>query len=255
MSKTALGPDNKSASHSDRKLALVTGASSGIGRAIAIRLAEDGFKVAVHYNSNLAGAEETLAQVKKFSEDSFIVQFNSDHVYEVEKALKDLDVHTLVNNAGLHKDGLTVLMSPDTFESVIKTNLFGPFYVSKVCAKKMMIKRTGAIVNIASISGQIGNAGQVNYSASKAGLIAMTKTLSRELGPRGIRVNGVAPGLIATDMLETITPQMEEFRKQISLQRLGKAEEVASVVSFLCSKDASYINGHTISVNGGLYPS
>ena len=150
---------------------------------------------------------------------------------------------------------MAILMSNENFEGVIKTNLFGPFYVTKACAKKMQLKRNGCIVNIASISGQIGNAGQINYSASKAGLIAMTKTLSRELGARGIRVNGVAPGLIETEMLSNMTAQMEEFKKQIPLQRLGKASEVAGVVSFLCSEDAAYINGHTISVNGGLYPS
>lgn len=246
---------SKTAQSTDRKIALVTGASSGIGRAIAIRLSQDGFTVAVHYNSNQVGAEKTLEEVKKHSSDSFIIQFNTDHVSEIETALKDIEVHTLVNNAGLHKDGMAVLMSIETFESVVKTNLFGPFYVTKICAKKMLMKRAGCIVNISSISGQIGNAGQINYSASKAGLIAMTKTLSRELGPRGIRVNGVAPGLIATEMTEAMTPQMEEFKKQISLQRLGQPEEVASVVSFLCSKDSAYINGHTISVNGGLYPS
>ncbi len=235
--------------------ALVTGASSGIGRAIAIRLAEDGYTVFVHYNSNKVGAEETLAEVHKFSPESQILQFNIDNSAEVEAALKNVEVHTLVNNAGFHKDGMAVLMNNDAFEGVIKTNLFGPFYVTKACAKKMLLKRSGCIVNIASISGQIGNAGQINYSASKAGLIAMTKTLSRELGARGIRVNGVAPGLIETEMLKDMTAQMEEFKKQIPLQRLGKASEVAGVVSFLCSKDAAYINGHTISVNGGLYPS
>jgi 3-oxoacyl-[acyl-carrier protein] reductase len=235
--------------------ALVTGASSGIGRAVAIRLGQDGYKILVHYNSNAEGAEKTLHEVKKYTSDAQIIQFNIDDSAAVEKALKPLDVQVLVNNAGFHKDNMAVLMGYDVFESVIRTNLFGSFFVTKTCAKKMLANRQGSIVNISSLAGQIGNAGQVNYSAAKAGLIAMTKTLSRELGPRGIRVNGVAPGLIETEMTAQMTAQMEEFKKQIPMQRLGSADEVASVVSFLCSKDASYINGHTISVNGGLYPS
>jgi 3-oxoacyl-[acyl-carrier protein] reductase len=245
---------SKSGLEIPRKIALVTGASSGIGRAIAIRLAQDGFHVCVHYNSNKSGAEKTLELLREHSPESFILQFNVDSSEEIEKALKPLEVHTLINNAGFHKDGMAVLMSDETFESVIKTNLLGPFYVTKICAKKMLAKRTGCIVNIASIAGQIGNAGQINYSASKAGLISMTKTLARELGPRGIRVNAVSPGLIETEMIDQMTPQMEAFKKQIPLQRVGKPEEVAGVVSFLCSQDSSYISGHTISVNGGLYP-
>ncbi|UYL09601.1 3-oxoacyl-ACP reductase FabG [Bdellovibrio sp. SKB1291214] len=236
------------------KIALVTGASSGIGRAIAIRLAQDGFNLRVHYNSNLKGAEETLAEVQKHSPESSLLQFDMADPQQVESALKDVDVHTLVNNAGMHIDGMAALMSNDAFEKVVKTNLFGPFYVSKICAKKLLLKRAGCIVNISSLAGQTGNAGQVNYSASKAGLIAMTKTMAAELGPRGIRVNGVAPGLIETEMISTI-PHLEMIKKQIPLGRFGNPEEVAGVVSFLCSKDATYVNGHTISVNGGLFPS
>lgn len=238
-----------------KQWALVTGGSSGIGQAIALRLAQDGYNICVHYNSNKNGAEKTLEQVQKWAPESFIIQFNIDNATEVEQALAPYDFQVLINNAGFHKDGMAILMSNETFESVVKTNLFGPFYVIKACAKKMLLKRQGSIINISSLSGQIGNAGQINYSASKAGVIAMTKTLARELGPRGIRVNGVAPGLIETEMLAQMTAQMEEFKKQIPLQRLGQPEEVSGVVSFLCSKDAGYINGHTISVNGGLFPS
>lgn len=239
----------------DRKLALVTGASSGIGRSIAIRLAQDGFDVLVHYNSNQAGAEKTLESVREYSLKSQIIQFNINQSQEVEQALKDFDIDTVINNAGLHKDGMAAIMSNDVFEDVIRTNLMGSFYVTKACTKKMLIKRKGCVVNVSSIAGQVGNAGQVNYSASKAGLIAMTKTLARELGPRGIRVNAVAPGLIETEMLAALTPQLEEFKKQIPLQRIGKPEEVAGAVSFLCSEDASYVQGHTLSINGGLFPS
>ncbi|HRO66384.1 MAG TPA: 3-oxoacyl-ACP reductase FabG [Pseudobdellovibrionaceae bacterium] len=236
------------------KTALVTGASSGIGRSIALRLAKDGYTVLVHYNSNEAGALETLSQLREFAPDSRTLPFDVSDSEQVEKALKEVEVQVLVNNAGLHVDGMAVLMSNDAFEKVISANLMGPFYVTKILAKKMLLKRKGCIVNISSLAGQTGNPGQANYASSKAGLIALTKTLSKELGPRGIRVNGVAPGLIETEMISTI-PSLDELKKQIPLGRFGQASEVAGVVSFLCSEDASYINGHTISVNGGLYPS
>jgi 3-oxoacyl-[acyl-carrier protein] reductase len=236
------------------KTALITGASSGIGRAIAVRLAKDGYTVLVHYNSNKAGAEETLGEVLKHAPQSQMLQFDVANATEIENSLKDFDIHTLVNNAGMHADGMAVLMGNDAFEKVLRTNLFGPFYLTKFCGKKMLLKRSGNIVNISSLAGQTGNAGQANYAASKAGLIAMTKTLAKELGPRGIRVNGVAPGLIETEMIKDV-PYLEEIKKQIPLGRFGSADEVAGVVSFLCSQDAGYINGHTISVNGGLYPS
>ena len=235
------------------KIALVTGASSGIGRAVAIRLAKDGFIVRAHYNSNREGAEITLTELQRHSPDSSTIQFNVENAAEVEAALKDFDVHTLVNNAGMHADGMSVLMANEIFEKVVRTNLFGPFYISKILAKKMLLKRSGCIVNMASLSGQTGNAGQVNYAASKAGLIAMTKTMALELGPRGIRVNAVAPGLIETEMIQNI-PNLETIKKQIPLARFGHVDEVAGVVSFLCSEDASYVTGHTVSVNGGLFP-
>ncbi len=236
------------------KIALVTGASSGIGRAIAVRLAKDGFVVRVHYNSNQKGAEETLAQVRDLSPESSLLRFDVGNAQEVEQAVKDQEIHTLVNNAGFHSDNMALLMSNESFESVLRTNLFGPFYLIKSCAKKMVIRRSGCIVNVASLAGQTGNPGQANYAASKAGLIALTKTLAKELGARGIRTNGVSPGLIETSMIQEI-PYLDELRRQIPLGRFGAPEEVAGVVAFLCSPDASYINGHTISVNGGLFPS
>lgn len=236
------------------KTALVTGASSGIGRAIAVRLAKEGYTLLVHYNSNEAGAEETLSQLKESAPESRVLRFDVSDPKQVETALKDVEVQVLVNNAGLHADGMAVLMSNESFEKVVSANLMGPFYVTKILAKKMLLKRKGCIVNISSLAGQTGNPGQANYAASKAGLIALTKTLSKELGPRGIRVNGVAPGLIETEMISSI-PHLDEFKKQIPLGRFGQSSEVAGVVAFLCSDDASYVNGHTISVNGGLYPS
>lgn len=236
------------------KSALVTGASSGIGRAIAVRLAKDGFNVIIHYNSNLDGANETLSEAQKSGPgEHSILQFEMSDFATMENAVKSVQVDVLVNNAGYHKDGPSLLMDNASFEKVIQTNLTGPFYLSKLCGKKMLLKRAGTIINISSLAGQTGNVGQANYAASKAGLIALTKTMAMELGPRGIRVNAVAPGLIETDMIQTI-PQLEDMKKKIPLGRFGLPEEVAGVVSFLASTDSSYITGHTISVNGGMYP-
>ncbi len=246
------------------KTALVTGASSGIGRAVAIKLAQDGFRVLVHYNSNLPGAEATLAEIKTLTEMKTsgevktrgeghkILQFNLKDQAQIEERLKGESIHCLVNNAGIHSDGMALLMGMETFEKVFDANVFGTFLVTQVCAKKMQRDRAGVIVNMVSISGQTGNPGQVNYSASKAALIAMTKTLAMELGPRGVRVNAVAPGLVETDMIKAI-PHLEEIKKRIPLGRFGSVAEVAACVSFLCSPGAAYVTGHTLSVNGGLY--
>lgn len=235
--------------------ALVTGASSGIGAAIAKRLAKDGYKILLHYNRQKDKAEEVLTQLKEISSlDHRLVQFDIAKSEQVETQLKEYDIEVLINNAGIHKDNLMLLMTADSFEQVIQTNLLGTFYVSRICAKKMLLKRNGIIVNISSLAGQTGNPGQANYAASKAGLIAMTKTLAIELGPRGIRVNAVAPGLIETEMIQNV-PQLDEMKARIPFKRLGRPEEVAGVVSFLCSEDSTYIQGHTISVNGGLFPS
>lgn len=243
-----------------KHLALVTGSSSGIGREVALRLAKDGFKVLVHYNRNEKGAAETLKMIEAAGGRGLLMRFDTQNKEEIEKCLVDyfqsngeerLDV--LVNNAGIAKDNLLGLMSDDQFDSVMKTNVYGPFYLMRFCVRKMMRQRAGVIVNMASLSGQTGNAGQVNYAASKAALIAMTKSLAMEVGSRNVRVNAVAPGLIETEMISAI-PFLEELKKRIPLGRVGKASEVAGTVSFLCSPDAGYITGATISVNGGLFP-
>lgn len=243
------------------KTALITGASSGIGRAIALRLAKDGFRILVHYNQNEKGADQTLDLIRQNtaqtnSADELLhtkIQFDVSQFDQIETALKNQAVDVLVNNAGFHKDAPSLLMDNASFTSVIEANLYGPFYLSKLCGKKMLLKKSGVIVNVASLAGQTGNPGQANYAASKAGLIALTKTLSMELAGRGIRVNAVAPGLIETEMIETI-PQLEDMKKRIPMGRFGQANEVAGAVSFLCSEDSAYITGHTISVNGGLFP-
>lgn len=242
-------------------LALITGSSSGIGQAVAVRLACDGFRILVHYNRNEKGAAATLHAVREAGGDGEILRFDTSKSEETQNALEtffhsqppDTRLEVLVNNAGIHKDGLVGLMSDEAFDEVMKTNVYGAFYLMRFCVRKMMRQRSGSIVNMASISGQTGNAGQVNYAASKAALIAMTKSLAMEVGSRGIRVNAVAPGIIETEMSAEI-PFLEELKKRIPLGRTGKAEEVAGAVSFLCSQDASYISGCTLSVNGGLFP-
>lgn len=243
-----------------KHLALVTGSSSGIGREVAIRLAKDGYQVIVHYNSNEAGAAKTLADIESAGGAGLLLRFDTQNKDEIETALTALfakfpnqRLDVLVNNAGIHKDTLLGLMSDEQFDSVMKTNVYGPFFLMRFCIRKMMRQRGGSIVNMSSLSGQTGNAGQFNYAASKAALIAMTKSLAMEVGSRGVRVNAVAPGLIETEMISQI-PQIEEFKKRIPLGRFGTAQEVAGTVSFLCSTDAGYITGATISVNGGLFP-
>ncbi|MGE4133660.1 MAG: 3-oxoacyl-ACP reductase FabG [Bdellovibrionales bacterium] len=243
-----------------KHLALVTGASSGIGRAIACRLARDGYFVGVHFNRNQKGAEATLARLREAGGQGEILQFDCQNSTQIESAVnlffrahEDKRLDVLVNNAGLHKDTLLGLMSDEAFDEVMKTNVYGPFYLLRLATRKMLRQRAGAIVNISSLAGQTGNAGQVNYAASKAALIAMTKSLAMEVGTRGVRVNAVAPGLIETEMIQNI-PFLEELKKRIPLARVGTPEDVAGAVSFLCSPDAAYVTGHTLSVNGGLFP-
>lgn len=242
------------------RTALVTGASSGIGRAIALRLAKDGWHVIVHYNLSVEKAFETCAAIEKAGGSAHAVSFDIKNSSAIEQALDDFfranPQHTLgalVNNAGMRADGMAGLMSDAEFDSVLKTNLYGPFYLLRYAVKKMLRAKNGSIVNIASLAGQTGNAGQINYSAAKAGLIAMTKSLAMEVGKRNIRVNCVSPGLIETEMLNGV-PQLAELVDRIPLGRMGKPEEVAGTVAFLCSDDAAYITGATISVNGGLFP-
>lgn len=245
-----------------KKVALVTGSSGGIGRAISERLAKDGYFILLHYNSNEAKASEVLSQIEAAGGEAKLVRFDlaaTDAEIEsaLTKALEPIgayELSVLVNNAGIHKDTLSPLMTNEMFDSVLKTNLYGAFYLMRWASKMMMRQRKGAIVNVSSLAGQMGNPGQMNYAASKAGLIAMTKTMAMELGSRNVRVNAVAPGLIETDMIESI-PQLEMMKKRIPMGRFGKSTEVAGAVAFLVSEDATYITGHTISINGGLFPS
>lgn len=243
----------------EKNWVLVTGASRGIGKAVALRLAKDGFSILVHYNSNEDSAAQVAQEIEKNGGNAQIMGFNVSKSSQIEKKLddwfKDLDgeFFGLVNNAGIHKDTMAGLMSDQDFDDVVQTNMYGPFYLMRYCLKKMMKKRRGSIVNMVSLAGQVGNPGQLNYSASKAGLIAMTKTLAMELGKRKIRVNAVSPGLIETAMVDDI-PGIEEMVKKIPMQRMGQPSEVAGAVSFLMSEDSTYVTGQTLSVNGGLFP-
>ena len=238
----------------DKKVALVTGASRGIGKACAIELAKAGYDVAVSYAGNEEAANKTVAELTdldvKAKAYKFDVADKDACAKAVEEVLADfgkLDV--LVNNAGITRDGLFMRMSAENWEAVINTNLSSAFYMTSPAIKTMIKQRSGCIINMSSIVGVMGNAGQANYSAAKAGLIGFTKSLAKELGSRNIRVNAVAPGFIQTDMTKDL--DTEKIAEHIPLKRLGQPEDIAKAVRFL-AEDAPYITGQVIGVDGGL---
>ncbi len=239
----------------EKKTALVTGGSRGIGRAICVELARDGHYVIINYKSNGPAADETLGLVRDTGGDGETACFDVADAAATAEALKDITtrlggVDVLVNNAGITADGLLAMMPDRDWHAVINTTLNGFYNVTKPVLKKMIRKKKGSIVSISSVAGLTGNKGQANYSAAKGGLIGASRALAQELARLGIRVNVGAPGLIDTDMIHDAPV---EFIKQIiPMQRIGRPEEVASVVRFLCSDDASYITGQVISVNGGM---
>lgn len=240
------------------KYALVTGASRGIGRAISLKLAEMGYYILINYNSNHQEAENTLTAIREKGSDGELMRFDVTNVDEVKSALdswavnhKGEYIEILVNNAGVRKDNLMIWMPEEDWSSVINTNMNSFFHVTQPLLKNMLHKRYGRIINIVSLSGIKGMKGQVNYSAAKGGVIAATKALAAEVGPRNVTVNAVAPGFINTDMIEEIDET--QLKHLIPVGRFGTAEEVAAVVGFLASKEASYVTGEVISVNGGLY--
>ncbi|SDG51628.1 3-oxoacyl-[acyl-carrier protein] reductase [Dyadobacter soli] len=239
--------------------ALVTGASRGLGRAIAVQLAKDhGLHILVNYASNQAAAEETLAEIQANGGSGELLHFNVQNKPEVDEALnswreknEDKFIGVLVNNAGITRDGLFMWMPEKDWDDVLNISVKGLYNVTQNAIQQMLRKRAGRIVNIASVSGLKGVAGQTNYSAAKGAIIASTKSLAQEVAKRKITVNAVAPGFITSDMTKDLNE--DELKQMIPMNRFGKAEEVAHLVSFLVSDKAAYITGEVININGGIY--
>ena len=240
------------------KVALVTGGSRGIGRAIALKLAENGADVAINYAGNTAAAEEVKTAIEQMGRKALLVQgsvADTDGVQTivntVVKELGRLDI--LINNAGITRDGLLIRMKEADWDDVMHTNLKGVYNCSRAVLRTMMKQRSGRIVNMASVVGEMGNAGQTNYAAAKAGVIGFTKSLAKEVASRGITVNAIAPGFIATDMTSVLTDdQKAEMARTIPLGRAGQPEDVANAVLFLVSEGAAYITGQVLNVDGGM---
>jgi len=243
------------------KHALITGSSRGIGRAIALELSRRGYALAVHYARGEAAAREVAAEAERLGAAKVAVlgadlserAAAAELVARTVSELGGLDV--LVNNAGITRDGLLIRMKDDDWDAVIETNLSAVFRLTREAVKRMMKARWGRIVNVASVVGLMGNPGQANYVAAKAGLIGFTKTIAKEYGGRGITANAVAPGFIESDMTAALPEKVQqEYLSAIPAGRFGKPEEVAELVAFLASDAAAYINGQTIAIDGGLYP-
>ena len=241
------------------KIALITGGTRGIGRAVALKLAALGADVALFYAGNAQAARETVEEVRALNvrAEAYACDVSDDEavvraVSEARSALGPFDI--LVNNAGITRDGLSMRMREDDFRRVVDVNLTGAFLVAKAVMPDFIKKRAGRIINVSSVAGLMGNAGQANYAAAKAGMIGLTKTLARELAARGITVNAVAPGFVKTEMTAAMKEEvLTEALKAVPLRRIGTAEEVAEAVSFLAGEAASYITGAVLQVDGGLY--
>ena len=240
------------------KVAFVTGATRGIGREIASTLAQNGYHLAINYRNKNIDLEETIEQIKKYNVECLPVKGDISNfedceimINEIIKKFEKIDV--LVNNAGITKDGLLMRMKKEDFEQVINVNLVGTFQITKQVLPYMLKQRNGRIINLSSVVGITGNAGQTNYSASKAGIIGFTKSLAKEVASRNILVNAVAPGFIETQMTGVLKDDIkEQISKTIPLRRMGKTQDVANVVKFLASEDSSYITGQVIQVDGGM---
>lgn len=241
------------------KSALVTGASRGIGRSIALQLADEGYNVAVNYAGNKEKAEAVVEEIKGKGVDAFAIQANVANPDEVKEMIQEVvskfgSLDVLVNNAGITRDNLLMRMKEQEWDDVIDTNLKGVFNCIQKATRQMMKQRSGAIINLTSVVGAVGNPGQANYVATKAGVIGLTKTAARELASRGITVNAVAPGFIVSDMTDALNDDLkDQMKSQIPLGRFGEDTDIANTVAFLASDKAKYITGQTIHVNGGMF--
>ena len=240
------------------KSVLVTGGSRGIGRAVCLKMAKLGYYILINYKGNEAAARETLEQVRALGADGELLQFDVQQKEQVKTVLggwiekeTEKPIEILVNNAGIKDDTLMLWMKDEQWENVLDTSLGGFFYVTREVLNGMLLRKSGRIINVVSLSGLKGMAGQTNYSAAKAGVIGATKALAQEIGKRGVTVNAVAPGFIQTDMTEGLNEK--ELKAMIPVQRFGQPDEVAHAVAFLASPDSGYITGVILSVNGGLY--
>ena len=243
----------------ENKTAVVTGAGRGIGRGIAIALAKAGADIAIVYERNADAAMETAQAVEQLGRTARVYACNVADYAQVKKTAAQMindfgKIHILVNNAGITRDGLAVMMPAENFDKVIETNLNGAFYMLRELSSHFVRNREGRIINIASVSGLMGNAGQSNYAAAKAGMIGMTKSIARELAARGITCTAIAPGFIQTDMTDAMPEKTREKAvEQIPLRRMGTPEDIANLAVFLAGDAASYITGEVIKVDGGLY--
>ncbi|WP_145232608.1 3-oxoacyl-[acyl-carrier-protein] reductase [Staphylococcus arlettae] len=241
------------------KSALVTGASRGIGRSIALQLAEEGYNVAVNYAGSKDKADAVVEEIKAKNVDSFAIQANVANGDEVKAMIKEVvsqfgSVDVLVNNAGITRDNLLMRMKEQEWDDVIDTNLKGVFNCIQKVTSQMLRQKSGAIINLSSVVGALGNPGQANYVATKAGVIGLTKSSARELASRNITVNAVAPGFIVSDMTDALSDELkDQMLEQIPLSRFGEDTDIANTVAFLASDKAKYITGQTIHVNGGMY--
>ena len=241
------------------KSALVTGASRGIGRSIALQLAEEGYNVAVNYAGSKDKAEAVVEEIKAKGVDSFAIQASVANGDEVKAMIKEVvsqfgSVDVLVNNAGITRDNLLMRMKEQEWDDVIDTNLKGVFNCIQKVTPQMLRQRGGSIINLSSVVGAVGNPGQANYVATKAGVVGLTKSAARELASRGITVNAVAPGFIVSDMTDALSDELkDQMLEQIPLARFGEDTDIANTVAFLASDKAKYITGQTIHVNGGMY--